>query len=105
MRYKYIIHFYWSPRDVNGNVYTIFKIISTRSGRMVCGRDASKSNVQGAMFYLNNNEPKQNYYFAESQIPKRQLLRMMRDLHGGFPYIGCDGEGIAKEVKKAFRLR
>ena len=62
MKYKYIVNWYYVPRDRAGNVYSYFVIADTRSGRFLYGKDQPESNLRAAMFNLNGSH-KQNYWF------------------------------------------
>ena len=81
MKYKYIAHWFYSPRDRNGNVYSYGIIADTRSGRSLAVADIPESNLRGVIFDLNGGEHKQNYWFAQTAVPQRELFRRMKDMH------------------------
>jgi len=101
MKYKYIIHWFFTPRDSAGNVYSHFKIVDTRSGRIIHGKDACESNLRGVPFFLNGNQHKQNYWFAATQIPWRTYVHNTKTIE----HIGCDSAVIAQVFRKAMKTR
>jgi len=101
MKYKYIIHRFYTPRDNSGNVYCIFSITDTRSGRQLVGKDVPESNLRGLPFDLNGGEWKQNYYYAETAISKREFSDRAKDT----PYVGCCPSKIAAAFKKMMKSR
>ena len=68
MKYKYIIHFIEADRD-----RTMFIITDTRSGRRLCGVHVPEANVRLAVYYLNGQEHKQNYYWTTTTVGVRQF--------------------------------
>ena len=80
MKYKFIVHQFVTPRDRSGNVYTYFDIADTRSGRVIHGLHAHESNLRAAIFDLNGGEHKQNYWWAATEVPQRELFRRMNDI-------------------------
>jgi len=100
-KYKFILHWFFTPRDRSGNVYSYFSIVDTRSGRIIQGRDVPESNLREAIYEINGREHKQNYYFAQTEIPKRQYDYNTRNIQ----YIGCDPETLAMVFYKAMNTR
>jgi hypothetical protein len=101
MKYKLIVHWFYVPRDRSGNVYSYFAIADTRSGRVLRGKDAPESNLRAAIYHINGDQHKQNYWFAETSIPWRQFKYRTEDV----PYIGCDPLTIAAEFRKMMKSR
>jgi hypothetical protein len=97
MKYKYIVHWFYSPRDVCGNVYSYAIIADTRSGRYLEVANVPESNLRSVIFALNGNQHKQNYWWAQTVIPKRQLNRRLM----GIPYI----RDIPETFRKMMRSR
>lgn len=101
MKYKYILHRFQTNRDTSGNVYSYFALADTRSGRVLRGRDVPESNAQGAIFILNGNQHKQNYWSATTTLPSRQFDYSVKDI----PYHGCSPENIADAFRKMMKSR
>jgi len=101
MKYKFIVHWFFTPRDRSGNVYSYFAIADTRSGRIIHGHSAPESNLRAAIFHINGGEHKQNYWFAQSEISKRTFDYNTKDIG----YIGCDPEVIAAAFRKELKTR
>ena len=74
MKYKYIVTWFYTPRDRSNNVYSYGHIVDTRSGRMLEINDCPESNLKYAICELNDGH-KQNYYFTRCQISWREFKR------------------------------
>jgi hypothetical protein len=79
-KYKFILHWFFSPRDRSGNVYSYGCIVDTKSGRCLRVADVPESNLRGVAFDLNGGEHKQNYWWAATEVPQRELFRRMNDI-------------------------
>jgi hypothetical protein len=101
MKYKFILHWFFTPRNRSGNVSSYFALADTRSGRIIHGHSAPESNLRGVIFELNGGEHKQNYWFAQTQIPSREFNYRTKDID----YIGCDPAVIAAAFRKAMKSR
>jgi hypothetical protein len=101
MKYKFILHRFQTNRDTSGNVYSYFALADTRSGRVLYGRDVPESNAQGAMFILNGNQHKQNYWSATTTLSSRLFDYYVKDI----PYIGCSPEQVASAFQKMMKSR
>jgi len=101
MKYKYILHWFFTPRDRAGNVCSYFAIVDTRSGRVLRGYNTPESNLRGVVFFLNGGEHKQNYWFAQTEVPYRAYVYNTKSMN----YIGCDSETIAAAFRKLMKLR
>jgi hypothetical protein len=101
MKYRYIIHWFFTPRDSSGNVYSYFAIADTRSGRIMHGKDACESNLRGVPFFLNGKQHQQNYWFAQTQIPWRTYVHNTKTIE----YIGCDSAELAEKFRKVMKSR
>jgi hypothetical protein len=99
-RIRYIVHWFFSPRDSSGNVYSYFVIADVRSGRILRGKDVPESNLRAAMFAINGGQHRQNYWFAQTEVKQRELFYRMKDI----PYIGSS-EAIAEAFHKMMRSR
>lgn len=97
MKYRYIVHFIEASRDHN-----MFIITDTRSGRSLRGRHVPEANVRLAVYFLNGQEHKQNYYFATSNVPVRQFKAWWVQT---VPYVGCQPEDIAAAFLKMMKSR
>lgn len=102
MKIKYILQWFYTPRDRSGNVYSYFRLTDTATGRQLAGMEVPESNARAILYHLNGNEHIQNYYYAETAITKREMNRVR--IHGGFGYIGCDPEKIAVQFKEMLDL-
>ena len=80
MKYKYILHWFFSPRDSSGNVYSYGVIVDIRSGRQLMVADVPESNLRGVAFDLNGGEHKQNYWWAQTCVPQRELFRRLNTI-------------------------
>lgn len=103
MKIKYIIHWFFVPRDRSGNVYSYVAITDTRSGRTLLTHDVPESNATAIAFHLNGEEHKQNYYFAKSQITWQEFKRLINS--GTVPYVSSSPEDLATAFKKVLRSR
>jgi hypothetical protein len=75
MKYKYIVVWFYTPKDSSGNVYSYGQIVDTRSGRILWIQDCPESNLTWAIADL-NGEPKNNYYFIRSRITWKDYVRV-----------------------------
>ncbi len=87
MKYRYIVHYIEASRDHN-----MFILTDTRSGRSLRGRHVPEANVRMAIYFMNGQEHKGNYYFATTTTTIREFKAWwVRNV----PYIGCQPEEIA----------
>jgi len=97
MKYRYIVHYIEASRD-----HTMFILTDTRSGRSLRGRHVPEANVRMAVYFLNGQEHKQNYYFATSTVPIRQFKAWWVK---NVPYVGSSPEDIAAAFFKMMKSR
>jgi len=98
MKIKYIIEFFKSVHDLNGNSYTAFKIIDTETGVSIDGTDVSSSTVEAVPFYLNGDAHVSNVYFTETTMKKREFFRMVKEQKWG--WIANQAANIAEAFKR-----
>ena len=98
MKYRYIVHFIEADRD-----HKMFILTDTRSGRVLRGRCVPESNVRMAIYFLNGQEHKQNYYFVTSTVPVRQFINWW--MKNDVPYVGTQPEEIAAAFLKMMKSR
>jgi hypothetical protein len=99
MKIKYIIQWFFTPHDRCGNSYTYVVVTDTRTGRRISSSDVPESNARLVAFYLNGQQHVNNYYFAESQISKKQLN------YWNPSYLSSCPEVLAKALVKEIRRR
>jgi len=97
MKYRYIIHFIEADRDRN-----MFIITDTRSGRKLEGRCVPEANVRLAVYYINGQEHKQNYYFVITTVGLRQFQNWWVK---NVPFVGTSPEEIAAAFLKMMKSR
>ncbi len=98
MKIKFIIQWFYTPHDRNGNSYTYVVVTDTRTGRRISSSDVPQSNARMIAFYLNGHQHIQNYYFAESMITKKQLNYWNQS------YLSSCPEELAVALVKEIRL-
>ena len=97
MKYRYIVHYIEADRDRN-----MFILTDTRSGRSLRGRNVPESNVRLAVYFLNGQEHKQNYYFVNTRTDIRNFKYWWVK---NVPYIGSSPEDIAAAFLKMMKSR
>jgi len=97
MKYRYIVHYIEADRDRN-----MFIITDTRSGRSLRGRHVPESNVRLAVYFLNGQEHKGNYYFVTTTVNVRQFKNWWVK---NVPYVGSSPEDIAAAFLKMMKSR
>jgi hypothetical protein len=97
MKYRYIAHFVEADRDHN-----MFILTDTRSGRCLRGRNVPEANLRMAIYFLNGQEHKQNYYFATTTVGVRQFKAWWLPK---VPYVGTQPEEIAAAFLKIMKSR
>ena len=99
MKIKYIIQWFYTPRDISGNVYSYVIITDTRTGRSIKSSDVPESNARLVAFYLNGKNHVNNYHFVTTELTKRQF-KYYSPL-----YLSCDPEVLAAAMLKEIRRR
>ena len=100
MKIKYIIQLFYTPRDINGNVYTFVRLTDTRTGRTMEVRDVPASNARSSPYYLNGCEHVQNYYFCETQLTKREFKWCIKNVN----YISSCADVLAQTFHGEIQL-
>lgn len=92
---EFVCNCFSSERDRDGNTYTAFDLLDTRTGRSVHGIDVPASNLREAIKILSGGEWRGNYVFNEITMARRRFDKWS----SGLRYIGSSPEQIAEAFR------
>lgn len=101
LKYEFIIHRLATNPDRYGNVSDYVVVTDVRNGRSISSTDVPHSNAHFTAYYINGKEHKQNFFFCETTLTKKQYRYYTQNVK----YISCDSEVLAAAFIKERRKR